>query len=118
VRLHATLSVAPLTECPRNLQQGCCPLKILESMAAGVPVVASDLPAVRELITDGVEGRLVRPDRPSELARTIRVLLQYPAHLQELGRRARERIARDYTWDQATAALAALYRTLCRSDSS
>ncbi len=111
-RSHAILSVAPLTECPRNLLQGCCPLKILESMAVGVPVVASDLPAVRDLITDGVEGRLVRPDRPAELARTLRVLLSYPELLPAMGQRARERITRDFTWAGATAQLAALYRLI------
>ncbi len=47
---HALLSVAPLTDCSRNIEQGCAPLKILESMAAAVPVVASDLPSVREIL--------------------------------------------------------------------
>lgn len=111
-RAHALLSVAPLTECARNLDQGCCPLKILESLAAGVPVVASDLPAVREIITDGVEGRLVRPDRPAELARAIRVLLEYPERLPAMGERARRRIARDLTWEHAQARLASLYHDL------
>ena len=77
-REHALLSLAPLRDCSRNVVQGCAPLKILESMAAGVPVVASDLPVTRELITDGVHGRLVAPDRPGELARAIRVLLDLP----------------------------------------
>jgi glycosyltransferase involved in cell wall biosynthesis len=111
-RAHATLSVAPLTECARNLDQGCCPLKILESLAAGVPVVASDLPSVREIVTDGVEGRLVRPDRPAELARAIRVLLEYPDRLPAMGERARDRIARDLTWDRVLTRLTRLYRDL------
>ena len=82
---HARLSLAPLKDCSRNVVQGCSPLKILESMAAGVPVVASDLPPTRELIEDGVNGRLVAADRPGELARAIRVLLDHP----ERGRAAR-----------------------------
>ncbi len=105
----AILTVAPLVECSRNLEQGCAPLKILESMAAGVPVVASDLPAVRELITDNVDGRLVRPDRPSELARAIRLLLEYPDELARLGSAGHERIARDLTWERSVALLRDLY---------
>ena len=111
-RAHALLSVAPLTECSRNVEQGCAPLKILESLAAGVPVVASDLPSVREIMADGEHGRLVHPDRPGELARVIRVLLQYPEQLREMGRRARHKMERDFTWSQATKRLAGLYRSL------
>ena len=110
---HARLAVAPLTECPRNLEQGCCPLKILEAMAAGIPVVASDIPAVRELITDGQHGRLVRPDRPAELARAIRILLEYPTHAQALGMAARQRLAQHFTWTQHTQRLHQLYYSLC-----
>jgi glycosyltransferase involved in cell wall biosynthesis len=108
----ATLSVAPLTECSRNLEQGCAPLKILESMAHGVPVVASDLPAVREIINDRIEGRLVRAERPAEFARIIRVLLAYPDELHAMGHRARHRIEHDFTWERATGQLAELYGSL------
>lgn len=112
-RAHALLSVAPLTECSRNLEQGCCPLKILESMASGVPVVASDLPATREIITDGVDGRLVRPDRPSELARVIRVLLEYPDQLRAMSTNARRKIAQQFTWRDAMTRMTDLYATIC-----
>ncbi|HEX8072313.1 MAG TPA: glycosyltransferase family 4 protein [Pyrinomonadaceae bacterium] len=111
-RAHALVSVAPLVECARNVEQGCAPLKILESLAAGVPVVASDLPAVRELMTDGEHGRLVHPDRPGELARTLRVLLQHPDRLREMGARARAHVARHFTWARSTAQLVELYRAL------
>src|SRR5688572_29905234 len=99
-RYHALLSLAPLRDCSRNAHQGCAPLKILESMAAGVPVVASDLPAVRELIEDGVTGRLIPPDRPGELARAIRVLLDYPEQRAALGAAARAHVERHFTWEQ------------------
>ncbi|MCM2315881.1 MAG: glycosyltransferase, partial [Thermoanaerobaculia bacterium] len=81
---NAELTAAPLRECARNVEQGCAPLKIVESMAAGVPVVASNLPPVREIMTDRVEGRLVAPDRPADLARAIRVLLHCPDQRAEM----------------------------------
>lgn len=108
----AELSVAPLTGCARNLDQGCAPLKILESMAAGTPVVASDLPAVRELMADGEHGRLVPADRPPELARAIRVLLEYPDAARAMGRRARDRISSALTWGHARRRLAEVYSTV------
>ncbi|TDD79547.1 glycosyltransferase family 1 protein [Actinomadura darangshiensis] len=109
---HAEVSVAPLTGCARNLDQGCAPLKVIESMAAGVPVVASDLPAVRELMADGEHGRLVPADRPAELARTVRILLEYPAEATAMGRNGRAHIEEGLTWARSRARLADVYRTI------
>jgi glycosyltransferase involved in cell wall biosynthesis len=111
-REHAELSLAPLRDCTRNTAQGSAPLKLLESMASGTPVVASDLPAVRELVADGEHGRLVHPDRPGELARAIRVLLDYPDRLAAMGPAAREHVAARFTWGASTGALENLYNTL------
>lgn len=111
---HAEVSVAPLTGCARNLDQGCAPLKVIESMAAGVPVVASDLPAVRELMADGEHGRLVPADRPAELARAVRILLEYPDEAAAMGRRGRERIEEGLTWAHSRARLAEVYRAVAR----
>jgi glycosyltransferase involved in cell wall biosynthesis len=108
----AAVSVAPLTGCARNVDQGCAPLKILESMAAGTPVVASGLPAVRELMADGVHGRLVAPDRPAELARAIRVLLEYPDAARAMGERGRERVREEFAWAATRARMAAIYRSI------
>ncbi|MEV0898894.1 glycosyltransferase family 4 protein [Actinoplanes sp. NPDC049802] len=104
---HAELSVAPLTACPRNLDQGCSPIKVWESMAAGTAVVASDLPVIREVL--GEHGRLVPPDRPAELARAVRVLLEYPEACRDLGARARRHVEDGFTWKHARARLADVY---------
>jgi glycosyltransferase involved in cell wall biosynthesis len=109
---HAEISVAPLTDSPRNVVQGCAPLKIVESMAAGVPVVASDVPPVRELVTDRENGWLVHPDRPGELARALRILLDRPPLARRLGAAARTTIEEQFTWERSTAALRALYQSL------
>lgn len=111
-RAHALLAVAPLTDCLRNARQGCCPLKIVEAMAAGTPVVASDLPPVRELLSDGITGYLVPPDNPSALARRIRVALACPGQRREIALAARARAREQYTWTAAGAALTAVYDKL------
>lgn len=111
-RAHATLTIAPLTDCARNVQQGCCPLKILESMADGVPVIASNLPSVRELITDDVHGRLIPPGRPAELARAIRVALETPDSRAAWGNAARLRVEQQFTWDQIQHNLSLLYNDI------
>ena len=111
-RQHAAISVAPLTDCPRNTVQGCAPLKIVESMGSGVAVVASDVSPVRELIRDRENGWLVHPERPAELARALRILLEHPALARDLGANARKTIEEQYTWERSTAALRGVYRTL------
>jgi glycosyltransferase involved in cell wall biosynthesis len=95
---HAILSVAPLTECSRNIEQGCSPLKIFESMACGVPAVASDLPVVREIISLNENGMLVRAGRPAELARAIRIALDFPDFRKRLGEHAQQTIQDRFTW--------------------
>jgi glycosyltransferase involved in cell wall biosynthesis len=113
-RQHAMLSVAPLTDSPRNVLQGCAPLKILESMASGTAVVASNVAPVRELIQDRENGWLVHPERPAELARAIRILLEHPQLTKQLGANARRTIEDHYTWDRATGALRSAYLHLMK----
>lgn len=108
----ATFSVAPLKDCSRNIEQGCCPLKILESMAIGTPVVASDLPVVREIIKDNTLGKLVRADRPAELARAMRVLLDYPELRQEISSTGKKHVQQYFTWQQKRKELKAFYNSI------
>jgi len=113
-REHAVASLAPLRDCSRNVAQGCAPLKVLESMASGVPVLASDLPVVRDLVDDGEQGLLVAPDRPGELARTVRTLLDFPDRATAMGAAGRARVAERFSWEASVAALADLYASLER----
>jgi len=108
----AEFSVAPLKECTRNLEQGCCPLKILESLAIGTPVVASDLPVVREIIQNDHLGKLVRAGRPAELARAMRILLDYPALRQKISKAGRDHIIEHFTWQQKRQELRDFYESI------
>jgi glycosyltransferase involved in cell wall biosynthesis len=109
---HALFSLAPLTECSRNIDQGCSPLKILESMACGTPVIASKLPAVEEIINHNEDGMLCRAGRPAELARAIRLAIDYPAHMKKLGASARAKIENQFTWHQACTSLQHVYDSI------
>ena len=111
---HALLSLAPLTDCSRNRLQGCCPLKILESMALGTPVVASDLPAVRELV-NSEHACLVRPGRHGELAMAMRCLLEEPEALKSLGEHAQQHIKHHFSWQQACRSLTNVYTECLKS---
>lgn len=108
----ASISLAPLTECERNLLQGCCPIKIVESMAAGVLVIASNMPVTQELIEHNNTGWLVRPDRPSELARAIRILMAHPEVRQRISDAAKQKIISGLTWEASLNKLKEVYRKL------
>lgn len=109
---NALASIAPLSDCDRNAIQGCSPLKVIESMAAGTPVVASDLPPVREIVEDGTDGVLVPPDRPAALARAIRILHDYPERAKRLGCAGRRKVAASYAWTRAISELSGVYKDL------
>jgi len=109
---HAAVSFAPLADCRRNSVQGCCPLKILESFACGVPVIASRLPAVEELVDDNCDGVLIRPDRPAELARAVRMVLEDPARLKTMGAVGKRKIETHYRWEPIRRKLIDIYRVL------
>lgn len=109
---HALFSVAPLTECSRNIEQGCSPLKVIESMANGTAVIASAVPPVQEIIEHRVDGILCRPSRPADLARNIRLAIESPAHMKTLGIAAQQKVSHHFTWEKSTARLLATYDTL------
>ena len=109
---NAVLTVAPLKECSRNINQGCSPLKVFESWACGTPVIASDLPVVREILEDHVSGRIVPPDRPQSLARMIRFLWEYPELRRELGERGKTLIESTYCWEKIEQQMRSLYQSL------
>jgi glycosyltransferase involved in cell wall biosynthesis len=67
----------------------------LEAMAAGVPVVVSDIPAFEEMFTDGCEGLKVPPGNAEALANAIETLLDDPAGRRRLGEAGRKR-AKDF----------------------
>jgi glycosyltransferase involved in cell wall biosynthesis len=106
--------VAPLLWNDRNVVQGCCPLKILEGMAAGRPVITSDLEVVRELgVVHEEHLLLAKPGSVDGIAASITRLRDDPALAEHLGRNARELVEQRFTWTRAVGRLTEVYRELC-----
>lgn len=70
---------------------------ILESMAAGKPVVATRVGGNPELVTEGVTGLLVPPADPDSLAEAVLSLLRDPPAARTMGATARERVATEFS---------------------
>ena len=105
-------AVAPLTANDRNLIQGCCPLKVLEAMASGTPLVATDLPVVRELARPGIDAMLVRPGSAKAIKDALLQLRNDASLRRMLSASARRRVKCNFTWTTAQEKLLQTYRGL------
>lgn len=85
---------------------------VLEAMAAGVPVVATDIPGNRDLVVPGETGLLLPVGDRFEFARQTHWLLEDPAKRKQMGAAGRERILREFSIEQMVEKHAALYREL------
>lgn len=79
------------------------PNVVLEALASGRPVVASDAGAIAAAVRDGVSGLLVPPGAPKALAAAIDRLAADPAMRERLGRTGRSLVADEYDRDRQTA---------------
>jgi glycosyltransferase involved in cell wall biosynthesis len=66
------------------------PNVVPEAMATGLPVVASDLPALRELVTDGIDGLLAPPGDAAAIASAVERVLTEPGLAASIGAAGRE----------------------------
>jgi len=87
---------------------------IMEYMAAGKPVIATDGGATRELVIDGETGFLVPQKSPERLAERINDLLNNDELRKTMGIKSRERIEREFNIDKMTGEHAKLYEKLSR----
>ena len=86
---------------------------LVEAMAAGVPVVASDIPGYREVVRDGVDGIVVPPGDPAAFAEAAREVLsnsELAERLRETGRAKAE----SYRWDLVIEQIEAAYQDAIR----
>jgi colanic acid/amylovoran biosynthesis glycosyltransferase len=82
---------------------------LMEAMAMELAVISTRITGVPELITDGVDGLLVSPARPDQLADAIRALLDDHGYARELGQRARAKVLSDFNASRCGEEIRALF---------
>ena len=86
---------------------------LLEAMAAGKPIVASDIHGYRSVVRRGEQGLLVPPQNPRALAGALARLLSDDALRERMGASGRERV-RQFSWESVTAKVEAYYEFVIR----
>ncbi len=88
------------------------PMSLLEAMAAGLPVIATEVGGIPDLVTHGVTGFLFRPGDTAALERLLRKLMQDPALGRRLAMAARETVRVRCAADRVVAQLEEIYSGL------
>lgn len=81
-------------------------ISYIEANACGKPVIGGRSGGTGAAVEDGVTGYLVDPADPAALAEKIAFLLDHPAERESMGRRGRERVEREFSWDDRAVELA------------
>jgi glycosyltransferase involved in cell wall biosynthesis len=85
------------------------PNSLIEAMAAGLPIVATRVGGIVELVENQRTGVLVQPDDPRALGHAILDLIQWRSHAARLGRAARADVENRYSWDRMISSFERLY---------
>jgi glycosyltransferase involved in cell wall biosynthesis len=108
---ESTVFVAPSVVAAGGDQEG-LGLVFAEAMACECPVVAFDLPAIRDLVEDGITGLLAREKDSHDLAMKILHLLDHPEERTRIAQSGRRHVAERFDWDVVATRYAALIQDL------
>ncbi|WP_418909120.1 glycosyltransferase family 4 protein [Glutamicibacter endophyticus] len=111
---HAALNAFVVPRKDLDVTRSVTPLKPVEALASRVPVLASDLPALRELITNGENGHLIPPEDPIAWSEAIVDAANQPELLESMGQRGREMVLNTRTWDANARRLVEIYEQVTK----
>jgi glycosyltransferase involved in cell wall biosynthesis len=94
---RATVFVAPSIVTAQGDQEG-LGLVLVEALACECPVLASDLPAIRDVVIDGVSGLIFRQKDVVDLAAKVCYLLDHPDMRETLGKAGRQHVQEHFDW--------------------
>lgn len=85
---------------------------LLEANVHGVPVIASDLAAIRETVTSQINGILCNPEKPEEYVKAMEFFLNHPEAARNMGFRGLELVRKSYSWNSVAEKTIELYHQI------
>jgi glycosyltransferase involved in cell wall biosynthesis len=104
---QATIAIAPNLRVPK--QEMAIPTKLFEYMAAGLPIITSDLPYPSGLLSRHRVGILAQPEDPASFVRAIKALIDDRSLGDEMGKNGQKAFVSEYCWEGQIPALMAFY---------
>lgn len=111
---HQALDIFVVPRKDLHVTQSVTPLKPVEALASARPVIASDLPALREIVTDGRTGTFASPGDPEDLAAKLMWLLGSKSTRAAFGTTGRSEVLRERTWASNAVKIAGEYDRLTK----
>ncbi|MGO2558419.1 glycosyltransferase [Brachybacterium sp.] len=113
-RYYSLIDITPFPRLPLPVCEMVSPLKPFEAMAMGKAVIASDVAALKEIVTPGVNGYLHEKGSAESLIEQLTRLLDDPEHTRQLGGQAREWVVANRDWRQLATLIAETYDELAQ----
>ena len=113
-RYYSIIDVTPFPRLPLPVCEMVSPLKPFEAMAMGKAVIASDVAALAEIVTPGVNGLLHTKGSAESLTEQLERVLDDPALASRLGARAREWVIAERDWTALAARIGTVYEEISR----
>ena len=107
-KLPEVYSIADIVVLPSQIQES-FGMVLIEAMASGKPVIATNLPGVRTVVTDGIDGLLVQACDSFDLSIRIQELLDDPQKRRVMGQLGRVKVEQQYAWPIVVDKLEKLY---------
>ncbi|WP_193105891.1 glycosyltransferase [Brachybacterium sp. FME24] len=111
-RYYSLIDITPFPRLPLPVCEMVSPLKPFEAMAMGKAVVASDVAALKEIVTPGVNGYLHEKGSTESLIEQLVNLLDDPLHTSQIGTQARDWVVENRDWKQLAQLISETYAEL------
>lgn len=106
----ALAGLVPIVDVSGRSETGLAPLKLFETLAAGLPAIATDYPTQADFVRDNRCGMVIPPGDAAALARSVAAIAADPAGAREMGARGRAAVEREHSWQHRAAEVDRLLR--------